>query len=90
MIQNDYITKADLEAFKIDLIESLKSLLTEKDNLPKTLKTYQVERVLKVSNGTIQNYRKQGLLNPKKIGGTLYYSAEEVGSLLTINSPLAS
>lgn len=79
----ELITKADLEQFKKELFEELKTgghrPLPE---LPKWLKSYQVRNLLKISPGTLQNLRLNGTLPYTRIGGILYYNQEDINRIL--------
>lgn len=83
-MQVEFITKTDLSEFKKELLVEIKSFLTTAD-MPKQawLKSSEVRKILGCSHGTIQNLRINGTLTPTKVGGTWYYSNEEVLSLLT-------
>jgi hypothetical protein len=79
----DLITKTDLQEFKRELMVEIKSFLTTPD-LPRKawLKSNEVKEILGCSHGTLQNLRINGSLSPTKVGGTWYYSNEQVLSLL--------
>jgi hypothetical protein len=79
----ELVTKADLELFKKELFEELKS----GGNRPsseqqKWLKSYQVKNLLKISPGTLQNLRMNGTFRFTKIGGILYYKYEDIMQVL--------
>ena len=85
-MQIEFITKTDLSEFKKELLIEIKSFLTTSDQPRKSwLKSNEVKKILGCSDGTIQNLRINGTLTPTKIGGTWYYSNEQVLSLL--NNP---
>lgn len=79
----ELITRDDLERFKSELFEQLKTLAV-KPNLgeQKWLKSYQVKNLLKISPGTLQNLRVNGTLRFTKIGGILYYKYEDILEVL--------
>ncbi len=86
------ITTEDLEQFKDELFVELKNLLSfQKENDPKPeppskwLKSYQVQRLLGISPGTLQNLRINGTLPYTKIGGIILYSQEDINSLIQGN-----
>ena len=80
----EIVTKADLCAFRIQLINDFKQLLqscsikTEKQ----WLKNSDIKQLLKISSNTIQRLRISGKLKSSKIGGVHYYRYDDVASLL--------
>ena len=79
----EFITKTDLQEFKKELFVEIKSYLTSTDMPTKAwLKSNEVRKILLCSHGTLQNLRINGTLTPTKIGGTWYYSNEQILSLL--------
>ncbi|WGQ10832.1 helix-turn-helix domain-containing protein [Pedobacter gandavensis] len=80
----DIITIEDLEQFKMDLMQEIKSVLDYK-NLSQNkewLRSCEVKNMLKISGGTLQNLRINGTLPFKKIGGTMYYNKFVIEKLL--------
>ena len=51
----------------------------------KWLKTTEVLELLKISPGTLQNFRTNGTLPFSKIGGIIYYDAQDIQQILTDN-----
>ena len=80
----EIITKEDLHAFRIDLLNDLKKQFSSiQPAKPKQwLKSSEVRRLLKISPGTLQNLRINGTLRYTKIGGIIYYSYEDIEALL--------
>lgn len=79
----EIITKEDLMKFKNELLIELQALLSSKLAQPKKwLKTREVTKMLKISPGTLQNYRINGTIPFKKFGNTIYYSLQEIEKLL--------
>ncbi|MEM6515973.1 MAG: helix-turn-helix domain-containing protein [Bacteroidota bacterium] len=81
------ITTDDLREFKIELLEDLKQLihqpvLTQKK---KYLKSAEVMELLQVSPGTLQNLRINGTLPYSKIGGIIFYDADEIHRIIQEN-----
>ena len=78
------ITIEDLDRFKAELkneiLLGVKHLLQEHHPYPvkKWLKTSEVEKLLDLSPGTLQTLRGNGTLPHTKLGGTLYYSMEDI------------
>ena len=85
VFRNQLVTLADLELFKSDLLISIKGLLTDAKS-PATakqwLKSYQVKKLLNISTGTLQNLRSNGTLPFARIGGLIYYDADEINKTL--------
>ncbi len=81
--RDQLITLSDLEAFKADLIQEIKSILTHKSEpLKKWLKSSEVKKLLGISTGTLQNLRVNGSLSYSKVGGIMFYDLEEIVKLL--------
>ena len=67
----DLVTKGDLEAFKIDLLNELKVMMYPKPK--KWLTSKDVRKILSCSSSTLQNLRINGEISAIKLGGRLYY-----------------
>lgn len=77
------LTKEDLLDFKKELFKELLELLNgNKINQEEWLRSSEVQKLLKISAGTLQNYRINGTLSFKKVGGTLYYRYQDIAKLL--------
>lgn len=82
----EVVTKEDLQAFRLQLIDDLKELLQSQENLKKELlRSKEVRKLLKISPGTLQTFRTNGTLNPSKLGGILFYKMEEIEMHLNSN-----
>lgn len=85
------ITQEDLDQFKVELFNELHQLFSNQaDNKqeplpPKWLKSYQVQRLLGISAGTLQNLRINGTVPYTKLGGTLLYSQDDIHKLIQGN-----
>jgi len=81
----EVITKDDLQSFKQDLLNEIKQIFRPAANASdkRWLKSNEVRQLLGCSHGTLQNLRINGTLTPTKIGGTWYYSSEQIMSLLS-------
>jgi len=80
------ISQADLDQFKQDVINEIKSLLqNSKQEKARWLKNTEVKKMLKISHSTLQSLRANGTLTYTKVGGTIYYDAEEINKLLEQN-----
>lgn len=81
------ITTDDLREFKLELLEEIKKLLSNKNSktLKKYLKSSEVMDVLQISPGTLQNLRVNGTLPYTKVGGIIYYDAAEIQKVMEDN-----
>ncbi len=87
------ITQEDLDQFKVELFSELKNLFSLQKEVkqeneiqqPKWLKSYQVQRLLGISPGTLQNLRINGTLPYTKIGGIILYSQDDINRLINGN-----
>jgi hypothetical protein len=84
------LTLEDLEQFKNELLVEIKSLLSDTQKPEKKtekvyLKTHQVQRLLGISPGTLQNLRINGTIPYTKVGGVLFYDKEEIYKVLEQN-----
>jgi len=81
------ITSDDLREFKMELLDDIKNLLANQatGKLKKYLKSSEVKNLLRVSPGTLQNLRLNGTLPYTKVGGIIYYDAEEIQNVMTAN-----
>lgn len=79
----DLVTKEDLRIFKAELIHELSMLLNKSESKEKKwLRSSEVRKILSISPGTLQNLRINGSLQYSKIGGIMYYEAQEISKLL--------
>lgn len=78
------ITPEDLQNFKLELLEEIQKLLSQRHPVPvrKWLKSHEVRRLLTISPGTLQNLRINGTLPFSKIGGVIYYDYEDIQRML--------
>lgn len=81
------ITTDDLLEFKLELLDDINKLLVNQagGKLKKYLKSSEVMDMLQISPGTLQNLRVNGTLPYTKVGGIIYYDAEEIQSVMTAN-----
>ena len=81
------ITTDDLREFKMELLDDIKKILTNQASgtLKKYLKSSEVMEMLQISPGTLQNLRINGTLPYTKVGGIIYYDAEEIQNVMTAN-----
>ncbi len=80
----EIITKEDLEHFRQKLLQDIKELVKPVPvESPKPwLKSYEVRKILCISNGTLQNLRIQRKIRYSKVGGLLFYKYEDIQKLL--------
>ncbi len=78
------LTTEDLQIFKRELIQELKSILEgASDSTPKKwLKSYEVREMLGLSRGTLQNLKANGSLQATRIGGLLFYNYDDIQKLM--------
>lgn len=82
------ITTEDLKAFKQELLTEIEELFKKQQKgfmAKKWLKSTEVMELLKISPGTLQNFRVNGTLPFTKIGGIIYYDALDIQEILTNN-----
>ncbi len=81
------ITTEDLREFKMELLEELKSILSKQSSgtLKRYLKSSEVMDLLKISPGTLQNFRINGTLPYTKVGGIIYYDIQEIHRVMDEN-----
>jgi hypothetical protein len=81
------LTSEDLREFKQELIEEIKVIIQENGQTSKKyLKTSEVQKLLKVSSGTLQTLRINGTLPYTKIGGIILYSADDISKVMIDNT----
>jgi excisionase family DNA binding protein len=76
------LTSDDLEKFHERLLIDIENLLNVK-RPKKWLKTPEVMEMLGMSDVTLQSLRNKGQIPFIKLGGTVYYNAEELDEFLT-------
>ena len=81
------ITTDDLREFKMELLDDIKELLAKQagGQIKKYLKSSEVMDLLQVSPGTLQNLRINGTLPYTKMGGIIYYDAEDIQNVMAAN-----
>jgi hypothetical protein len=81
------ITTEDLWEFKMELLDDIKKLLSNKSGemTKKWLKSPEVRELLGISPGTLQTLRINGTLPYTKMGGVLYYDYQEIMQVLQKN-----
>ncbi len=81
------VTTEDLMVFKMELLEEIQKLLEKESGhvSKKWLKSTQVREMLKISAGTLNNFRINGTLPFSKIGGIIYYDSAAIHKVLANN-----
>lgn len=81
------LTIEDLQDFKKELLQELKSLLPAQNNAiqKKWLKSKEIRSMLGISAGTLQTLRINGTIPYSKMGGVIYYDNEEIQRILHAN-----
>lgn len=78
----EVVTKEDLQAFRLQLLNDLKLLLFANEKCEKKwLRSSEVRKLLKISSGTLQNLRITGKLKPVKLGGIFFYDSDDIDDL---------
>lgn len=79
-------TLADLERMKAEIIQALKEATQPNSKLEKKwLRSKEVREILSISSTTLQTMRINREIPFTKIGGILYYPADEIQALLNKN-----
>ncbi|MFT3947160.1 MAG: helix-turn-helix domain-containing protein [Agriterribacter sp.] len=85
-MSNDYITKIDLEQFRIKIMEDINRLFKDSLRLsnekPVGYKTSDAKKLLNCSTNKLVSLRINRKIRTKKIGGTLYYNKDDIKNLL--------
>lgn len=73
-----------LDQQKNEIIAELEKRLSGKrdENFPEWLRTFQVKKLLQVSDATLSNYRAENLLPSTKIRGSHFYKKSDVLKLM--------
>lgn len=86
------VTQQDLQELKSALLASIDDLKNEllQNQVGKTpevelLKSHQVQRMLGISPGTLQNLRVNGTLPFSKVGGVIFYDKKEILQIIEEN-----
>jgi len=85
------VTQEDLQELKEFFVESVGTIL--KDHLENhnqsndivLLKSHQVQRMLGISPGTLQNMRVNGTLPFSKVGGVIFYDKQDILNIIDDN-----
>lgn len=83
----ELITKDDLQQFKLDILEEIRSILKPKVAFQQKewLKSFEVRKMLGISPGTLQQMRINGTLEYTQLGGLMYYRYDDIAKLMEAN-----
>jgi isocitrate dehydrogenase kinase/phosphatase len=86
------ITTDDLREFKIEILQEFKKLLKEHNgqSAKKWLKSYEVRKLLGISQGKLQNMRVNGTLPFTRIGSVIFYDYEDIRRMMEKNQEKAN
>ena len=81
------ITTDDLREFKMEMLENIQTLFEKQSTLKqkKYLKSPELRKLLNVSSGTLQTLRINGTLPYSKVGGIIFYDADEIQKVMDEN-----
>lgn len=81
------LTAEDLEEFRKSLLEEIKEMLLQynKITIDRWVKSNTVMAKLRISPGTLQNFRINETIPYSKLGGIIYYDEEEINEILLKN-----
>ena len=81
------ITTEDLVVFKSELIDEIKSIFKEMMDHGgrRWLRSRDVQKLLGVSHGTLQNLRINGNLPYTKVGGMIFYDQGDIKKMIESN-----
>ncbi|MGM9478063.1 helix-turn-helix domain-containing protein [Pedobacter sp. GSP4] len=81
----EIVTKEDIENLKKEIFEEIRRvryLELKKPVKKEWLKSYEVRAMLSISAGTLNAFRRNGILPYSKIGGLMYYKYEDIERLI--------
>ena len=80
----EFVTKEDLQEFRIQLLKDIKELLKPTDVSVRKpwLKNAEVRALLNISSNTLQRLRISGKLPSTKVGGIHYYRFEDIERMM--------
>jgi hypothetical protein len=81
----EVITKDDLQEMKLEILKEMSTLIKCKAKERNWLKSADLCEMFGISLGTLQNLRVNGTVPFTKLGGTLYYSHDDVIAILNRN-----
>lgn len=78
----EIITNDDLEKFRLQLLEDLKTFLRPAQQTKEWLKNSEVRKMLGISHGTLQNLRINRTIPYTKVGSIIFYKREDIIRIL--------
>ena len=83
----EIVTKEDLQAFRLQLLNDLKALFfpSVQSEKKEWLRSREIRKMLRISPGTLQSMRINGKITPTKIGGIFFYRKDDLDKLLDSN-----
>jgi hypothetical protein len=86
IFRDQIVTIGDLKDFKEDLLQQLSRIVAENMTpAKKWLKSAEVRKLLNISPGTLQSMRNRGELSYTKVGGIIFYEAEDIQKMISKN-----
>jgi hypothetical protein len=78
------VTVADLQIFQREFLRELKKIVAVQPTIPQKpwLKSHEVRKLLKISQGTLQHLRDSGQLKFSKVGGIIFYAVKDVEEMV--------
>ena len=83
-MDSKFVKVEDLQQLKMELLREIKKILVNTPApLPKPwLKSHEVQRILKISPGTLQHLRDSGQLKFSKVGGIVFYEMKDIEEMV--------
>ncbi len=81
----ELVTLADLQNLKKEILSEIRSLLSFKTELSenkKWVKSKDVQKLLQISAGTLQNLRNRKMIPFTKLGGVIFYNREDLKKVM--------
>lgn len=85
MLTEEIATKGDLNTLKSELIKEFSQLQNNRSIPNKWLKSTEVQKILKISAGTLQTLRVNRTLPFTKLGKTIFYDYNDILKILESN-----
>lgn len=81
------ITTDDLREFKLELLDEIKELLAQQaiGKIKKYLRSSEVMEMLHIGASTLVKLRTKGTLSYTKMGGCIFYDADEIQEIMEQN-----
>lgn len=85
MNTNEIATKADIQEI-LKAIQELKTVNERKSHNPEFLRSADVRKLLKISDGSLQRMRISHPIIAKKINGTWFYNYSNLKKIMDANA----